>query len=771
MAAAEKKQQNPEHKIGDNLSRLHIIHNSQDEMMSISELFDSNRYSQLIAVCGTIDPDFINKYLADFVQLDLVIANQAPEQGNSKAELSTKVALVEAMRKIADKQPAKVFESLTSQLQLAVLGGVLKIEMAPTQVINSRFYLLNNPTSNEHRLIVTSANLTKQSFTDNQNRFEEVLVFDNQSLYDNMMVHFKVDLKPVLVPFFSEELLKAAQKQLTAMHKDNAGKDSLVILDNQTTDAIAEDGLTDLLSKQLQEQLSEHIVTPNFTRDMRDVTMNRTASKDRERRRIQQDDLLMQLQKESVSPRAAHPKLKNRQQIMKNVHNALKSPLTAEEQAVEKKYKTFLYDRPLERNLARKTTGLFVPNDTSSYPLPFGKLATTTEIRDSLHSIDSVMKGYQQFVVDYTPEYGKRFFEAILYSFTAPFMWEIRQKTSLNPEDGNDVPNFLVLGATAGSGKSTLLRVINQLTWNSDQSLIDFGTIYPNGTNQRKAKTVQALESYMKKGSTYPVLVDEIEPYFFQQAQYSRHLVVDTMNEVVNHPRPIAPMIGTTNYSSGFTMLRETARRTYYLQIDKVIDEKKKGEANKYIFNVRQTLNNRLFKDFVVRMAEKLENDQTPWRIFNNQTGRLDFLANTRLIFKDYYQMAGMAVPDYFADAVCDDFRESARSKWAKLYITQPNDFLYRKEKDSLLFDMAKLNTFNGFGGENSMEEYRNALPVEICVDGVNGKTGKFVEIKCPDFFRWIGEPNPHTSEQNDNHESEESESPKHKGFFARLFG
>ena len=700
MAAAEKKQQNPEHKIGDNLSRLHIIHNSQDEMMSISELFDSNRYSQLIAVCGTIDPDFINKYLADFVQLDLVIANQAPEQGNSKAELSTKVALVEAMRKIADKQPAKVFESLTSQLQLAVLGGVLKIEMAPTQVINSRFYLLNNPTSNEHRLIVTSANLTKQSFTDNQNRFEEVLVFDNQSLYDNMMVHFKVDLKPVLVPFFSEELLKAAQKQMTSKHKDNSGKDRLVILDNQTNDAIAEDGLTDLLSKQLQEQLSEHIVTPNFTRDMRDVTMNRTASKDRERRRIQQDDLLMQLQKESVSPRAAHPKLKNRQQIMKNVHNALKSPLTAEEQAVEKKYKTFLYDRPLERNLARKTTGLFVPNDTSSYPLPFGKLATTTEIRDSLHSIDSVMKGYQQFVVDYTPEYGKRFFEAILYSFTAPFMWEIRQKTSLNPEDGNDVPNFLVLGATAGSGKSTLLRVINQLTWNSDQSLIDFGTIYPNGTNQRKAKTVQALESYMKKGSTYPVLVDEIEPYFFQQAQYSRHLVVDTMNEVVNHPRPIAPMIGTTNYSSGFTMLRETARRTYYLQIDKVIDEKKKGEANKYIFNVRQTLNNRLFKDFVVRMAEKLENDQTPWRIFNNQTGRLDFLANTRLIFKDYYQMAGMAVPDYFADAVCDDFRESARSKWAKLYITQPNDFLYRKEKDSLLFDMAKLNTFNGFGGD-----------------------------------------------------------------------
>lgn len=117
----------------------------------------------------------------------------------------------------------------------------------------------------------------------------------------------------------------------------------------------------------------------------------------------------------------------------------------------------------------------------------------------------------------------------------------------------------------------------------------------------------------MKLGSSYPVLMDEIEPYFFQQDQYSRHLVVDTMNELVNNPHAIAPLIGTTNYDSGFTMLRETARRTYYLQIDKVIDDQQKGEANKYIYNVRQTLNNTLFKDFVMRMASLLEDDETPW--------------------------------------------------------------------------------------------------------------------------------------------------------------
>lgn len=780
MADQKKRSKKKQHQqkakqVGDTIRRIHVIYNQQSTKMSISELFDSEKYSQLVGVCGDLSADFINRYLADFVKIELVLGSKQLAENYSAAELSTKVALVEAMRTIGDKQPTRLFQELSGQLQLAALGNILSIEIAPTQVIHSRFYLLSNPDNHEQRVIITSANLTKQAFTDAQNRFEEVLVFDDSPLFDSMMVHFKTDIRPVVIPYFAESLLRAASHQLSESHKNGRGS-NVVILDNSTADAIAEDTLTNVLTADIPQQIEKHIVSTNYPRFMRDATVNRTADKEKKRRQIQQDDILLNLQKESVSPRAAHPKIKAKQQIMNNVHRALQSPLTEEEQAVEKKYATYLYDRPMERNLARHITGLFTPSQTGNFPLPFGEKANQSTIKEGLQAIDNIMKGYQQFVVDYNPDYGKRFFEAILYSFTAPFLWEIRQKTSLNAEDGNDVPNFLFLGATAGSGKSTLLRMINQLTWNTDKSLIDFGTIYPSSTAQRKAKTVQALENYMKQGSCYPVLVDEIEPYFFQQPQYSRHLVVDTMNEVVNHPRAIAPLIGTTNYNSGFTMVRETARRSYYLQIDKVIDDSKKGEANKYIFNVRKTLNNNLFQDFVIRMANLLEDDQTAWRIFNESTGRLDFLANTRLIFKDYYREAGMELPNYFADAICDDFRETARSKWAKLYITQPDDFVYRKEKQSLLFDMAKLSSFNGFGGENSMEEYRNALPVEICVDGVTGKTGKFAEIKAPEFFRWIGEDNPYADKKEkgspDDHEQGDDGKPKkRRGFFARLFG
>ncbi|WP_283593943.1 P-loop NTPase family protein [Limosilactobacillus galli] len=771
------------------LKKIHIVFNGQETPpMKISQLFDARRFNRLTAVTGNVTADFFNRYLSNFIKVELALQTPKASDAKTADEVITKEALANALLAVANKRPAKLFEGLTSSNQANVLSGLFTVEMSPVQALHSRFYLLSNHETHDTRVILGSIDLTADSFDKDRNQFEEVLVFDNDiRLFQNLSEHFKKDIRPVLRPYFTDNLLKAAQAQLDEGAKDQkqaVPENQVVILDNDTTDQIAAADMTDIISHDVQKQMDAKIIPTTTTNAMREVTTARSQTKDDIARDVKQHDTVYNLQKTSVSPRAAKPKIKTREKIYQQVQEALISGMTPQQRQAEKKYTTFLYDRPMERNLVRNNSGLYVPNDAGTHPIPFGKLATTSQIRDGLRSIDAVMKGYQKFVVDYTDDYGKRFYEAILYTFTAPFLWEIRQKASLNPEDGNDVPNFLVLGATAGSGKSTLLRIINQLTWNTDRSLIDFGTIYPTETVQRKAKTVEAIEHYMKQGSSYPVLLDEIEPYFFQQDQYSRHLVVDTMNELVNNPHAIAPLIGTTNYDSGFTMLRETARRTYYLQIDKVINDQLKGEANKYIYNVRQTLDNTLFKDFVMRMANLLEDDETPWRDFNTENGRLDFLSNTRKIFRDYYQMAGMDVPSYFADQICDDFQESSRNSWAKLYVTQAEDFKYREADKSLLFDISKLNTFNGFTAD-SIEKYRNALPIELCVDGINGKRGKFVEIKAPEFFKWIGERNPyetpqpvHTEQPATKIENSKlpssaitTEKPKKRGFWARLFG
>lgn len=757
-----------------NTNRINIIHNHKAAQMSIKDIFDAEKYPQLIGVTGQVSPEFLNKNLASFVQVELAIGSAPNKHHYTSMENVTKDALANAMLSTANKTPIKLFQSLSSQLQLAAIAGVLKLEVAPTQVIHSRFYLMANPVTKQTRVVLGSVDLTEPSFDSNANRFEEVMVFDNDPLYQVLLNRFKKDFRPVLQSYFTNELLKVAEKQLKAIKAADKDNDNIIILSNDQTDEIAQRELTNLIVDDVQQQIDKQHLSACVTLAMRNVTNNRTQDQDKEERAIKQRDTVLMLQKEAVSPRAARPKIKNRAVIAENVKNAMEASVSPQDMAVEKKYTTFLYDRPLERNIDHNKTGLYTPNDAGTFPIAFGKLATINQIRDGIHQIEDVIKGYQQFVVDFTPEYGKRFYEAIMYAFTAPFLWEIRQKASLNPEDGNDIPNFLILGACAGSGKTTLLRIINQLTWNTDKSLIDFGTIYPTDANQRKAKTMQALESYMKQGSSYPVLIDEIEPYFFQQPQYSRRLIVDTMNQLVNSPKPYAPLIGTTNYNSGFTMRRETARRTYYLQLDKVIDSEKKGGASKYIYGVRKSLNNTLFKDFVVRLANYLEDDSTPWRLFDHTTGELDFLATTRKIFRDYYKLIDEPVSDYFSDGLRDDFGENARSKWAKLYLTQKDDFTYRKEKNSLLFDITRLTTFNGFE-KDSIEEYRNALPVEICVDGINGKNGKFVELKAPAFYDWIGVANPQlqpveNKKQEDTDTSKE-EKPKKKGFWARLFG
>lgn len=763
------------------LTKLHIVFNGQKTPpLRVNQLFDARRFNRFTAITGKADADFVNRYLSKFIQADIVLGASPAKHVNSASEVITKVALTDALLAVANKKPVKLFEALSSSNQANVLNGLFKFEYAPAQAIYSRFYLLSNEESGDCRVILGSIDLTEESFTKDRNQYSEVLVFDNdQRLFANLLEHFKHDIKPVLRPYFSDNLLKAAQKQLDESKKDQnaaAAGNNVVILDNDTTDQVAAQDMTDIISHDLQQQIDSAIIPHDTTIAMRNVTTDRSLVKEGIERDTKQHDTIYNLQKLSVSPRAAKPKIKDRQKIYQQVKEALVSGMTPQQRSAEKKYTTFLYDRPMERNLVNNNSGLYVPNDAGTHPIPFGKLATISQIRDSLKSIDDVMKGYQRYVVDYSDNYGKRFYEAIMYSFTAPFLWEIRTKASLNPEDGNDIPNFLILGATAGSGKSTLLRIINQLTWNTDRSLIDFGTIYPTDVAQKKNKTVEAIEHYMRTGSSYPVLLDEIEPYFFQQDQYSRHLVVDTMNELVNNPQAIAPLIGTTNYDSGFTMLRETARRTYYLQIDKVIDEKLKGEANRYIYNVRQTLNNTLFKDFVLRMASLLEDDETPWRSFDPETGRLDFLAQTRQLFRDYYKMAGLDVPEYFADTICDDFKESSRNSWAKLYLTQEDDFKYRESDDSMLFDISKLNPANGFTAD-SIEKYRNALPIELCVNGINGKRGKFVEIKAKEFFNWIGERNPYADEapaaapEPAKNDQQPAEKPKKKGFWARLFG
>ena len=214
--------------------RIHVVHNHQNEAMTIAEIFDAEKYPQLTAVTGELSATFLNRYLGAFVQLEIALGNSSSPRHYTSMETVTKDALANAMLKVANKDAIKLFLRLSSQLQMMALAGILKVEIAPTQALHSRFYLLSNPQTQETRVILGSIDLDEPSFDPNYNRFEDVYIFDNDPLYDNLLNHFKLDLRPVLISYFSNHLLTKAQEQLQARKKANPDEegDSVVILTN-----------------------------------------------------------------------------------------------------------------------------------------------------------------------------------------------------------------------------------------------------------------------------------------------------------------------------------------------------------------------------------------------------------------------------------------------------------------------------------------------------------------------------------------------------------
>ena len=114
-----------------NTNRINIIYNNQSKQMTLDQIFDAEKYPQLMGVTGQISPEFLNKHLAHFVQVEIAIGSLPNYHHYTSMENVTKDALANALLNTANKESIKLFQSLSSQLQLAALAGVLKLEIAP----------------------------------------------------------------------------------------------------------------------------------------------------------------------------------------------------------------------------------------------------------------------------------------------------------------------------------------------------------------------------------------------------------------------------------------------------------------------------------------------------------------------------------------------------------------------------------------------------------------------------------------------------------------
>ena len=191
-------------------------------------------------------------------------------------------------------------------------------------------------------------------------------------------------------------------------------------------------------------------------------------------------------------------------------------------------------------------------------------------------------------------------------------------------------------------------------------------------------------------------------------------------------------MICTTNTDT-FNIPAQVERRVYYIQVDACFDEERKGQATAYYEEVLNEADNLLFRDYCYRIGEKIAYQED---LFGD--GDFDYLFITRQIFREYYQIAGIDVPEYMPQKLYKDYVVRGREMWKVLFQQDQSSFTYREHgKDGRPELMVNLKEITS--GVRDMSVYMNYLKQDLLVEAA----GIYTILHAEGFFEWIGVKNP----------------------------
>ncbi|WP_353936933.1 restriction endonuclease PLD domain-containing protein [uncultured Sneathia sp.] len=636
------------------------------------------------------------------------------------------------MQEQIEHKPIELYEELDIDVKEKISKKEMEVLISNVYIIHSKFYLLWND-NGDNRIILGSANLSNQAFNDNTNQFENIVVYDNSKLFDEYKKYYDLNLSKILHSYFPQELLKINTKNVLKLKE--ADVDTVIILTNDEIEKIMQKAPIETL-KDVNDKIALGICDKNILTEMDNLESDRNKVKKEEKEKIERENISYEIVKEAINKRTNEPKIKTEVTL----NNMVKTKL---EKIIVKKAETridrnMLINKKNLRNIRNGTTGLFIPSIINENTLtPFGENISKEKLAESLKLLNKYMQGFEKYANSYSDDYGKRIFESILCAFTSPFIYEIRNKLEIE-ENRLDVPQFVFIGGEGGSGKSSLLSVISKLLGIDKGKYLLWEDLLGTSGRQKKDR-LDLIQSWVFEDNVNPILIDEIDGEFFTKVSYGRDFIVNISNQNIKRDEPYPIIIGTTNTKS-YTLPKEAKRRSYYLIIDRILNNT--TESIDYFKEIYDSFTSDLFKDFCVRMCERLENsDNYTWNYYT-ETNNFDFLYNTRQIFMDYYKLAEIPLPRYFPEKKHNDDSETNKEKWRKLYLGSKDEFIYDKETKHLFFKIVALNSTDKQYGPNTSQIYADALPQDVTVGRVNSVTT--IELITDKFFEWIEVDNPY---------------------------
>ena len=772
------------------MSNFIILNNQVVESLEIDSIFDSKKYDIFKGVTFSIDQKFAEKYLSKFKETTVIVGIQdsdVQERGLSLEQKQIK-QLVDNTKVLSSGLPIKMFENFSRTIQDRILEDSYQLRIPLSKTIHTKMYLLKNSESGDTRLIIGSANLSNQAFSNTTPQLELLEIRDNSELFSEYENYFDTKIIAETVDFFGNSVRKKA--------KSKAQKEETDVTITFTPKEFGELKVN-RISEQF-DQIKESVSSGKIEQTVIDELKEEAKIVDVRSKELKQEfddvELAVRITTAAVNVRTgngkADVKLHENSEVKKRVSNLLRDNLLAKKVKAEVLPRDLLISRPAIRTDSNSGLSLGIKEDESKAEdgsvvenfkyHKIGKKLDDEGIKKSILLIDSIMKNYKEFVPNYTSDYGKRVIEAIAFAFTSPFLSEIRQNTSLNSE-ALDIPLFAVIGGTGGSGKSKLLNIINRMLGLNDMTEpTTYSELVVDDSVQKNSKTITQLKYWMlEEDNVAPLLIDELPDKFFDAKGVQ--FIKDVANISGKQPHLTPAFICTTNASDMVAKEEAITRRMYYLLNDRKFDDQYRDISTEKYNELFNETTDELFQDFILRFSEILSDENTEWKYYNH--GKVDFLKNTRTIFEEYFKIAGFeTLPDYFPEERVDDTNKTNITMWKRLYTAMPelfkkisddetNQDIYILKLSDLDHNFQKDNMYSKEKKPSSV--YSEALDNRVLAS-TRTKADLFIEFYVNQFHVWIGIPEVNTEKENsviNSVESQTKQESNNKGFFGRLFG
>lgn len=772
------------------MSNFIILNNQVEEGLEIGSIFDSEKYDIFKGVTFSIDQKFAEKYLSNFKETTVVVGIQdsdVQERGLSLEQKQIK-QLVDNTKVLSSGLPIKMFENFSRSIQDRILEDSYQLRIPLSKTIHTKMYLLKNSESGDTRLIIGSANLSNQAFSNTTPQLELLEIRDNSELFSEYENYFDTEIISETVDFFGNSVRKKA--------KSKAQKEETDVTITFTPKEFGELKVN-RISEQF-DQIKESVSSGKIEQTVIDELKEEAKIVDVRSKELKQEfddvDLAVRITTAAVNVRTgngkADVKLHENSEVKKRVSNLLRDNLLAKKVKAEVLPRDLLISRPAIRTDSNSGLSLGIKeNETKAEDgsvvenfkyHKIGRKLDDEGIKKSVLLIDSIMKNYKEFVPNYTSDYGKRVIEAIAFAFTSPFLSEIRQNTSLNSE-ALDIPLFAVIGGTGGSGKSKLLNIINRMLGLNDMTEpTTYSELVVDDSVQKNSKTITQLKYWMlEEDNVAPLLIDELPDKFFDAKGVQ--FIKDVANISGKQPHLTPAFICTTNASDMVAKEEAITRRMYYLLNDRKFDDQYRDISTEKYNELFNETTDELFQDFVLRFSEILSDENTEWKYYNH--GKVDFLKNTRTIFEEYFKIAGFeTLPDYFPEERVDDTNKTNITMWKRLYTAMPelfkkisddetNQDIYILKLSDLDHNFQKDNMYSKEKKPSSV--YSEALDNRVLAS-TRTKADLFIEFYVNQFHDWIGIPEVNSEKAEtviNSVETQVKRESSNKGFFGRLFG